>query len=70
MATIGKVKVKLNKQNLFATPKSFKEIEDWIELHSPEDRAHLYTAAMMTWNYLVEAIEEAEKFGGDSSEHL
>jgi hypothetical protein len=70
MVTIGKVQVKLEKQNLFATPKSFKEIEDWIELHAPEDRAHLYTASMMTWNYLVEAIEEAQKFGGDSSEHL
>ena len=70
MATIAKVKVKINKQNLFATPKSFKEVEDWIELHPPEDRPHLYTAAMMTWNFIAETIEEANKFGGDSSEHL
>jgi len=70
MATISKVKVKIEKQNLFATPKSFKEIEDWIELHPQEERAHLYTAAMMTWNFIAEAIEQANDFGGDSAEHL
>ena len=30
---------------------SFETIEAWINSHSKEDRLHLWTAAMMTWNY-------------------
>ena len=36
--------------NLFHTPKDLKELENWIELHNPEERIHLYTAAYMAWN--------------------
>lgn len=36
--------------DLFHTPSDMTELQDWIERHSPEDRAHLYTAAMMAWN--------------------
>lgn len=36
--------------DLFHTPKSWDEIMKWINLHNPEDRPHLITAAMMTWN--------------------
>jgi hypothetical protein len=40
----------LTPTNLFHTPENLDELMCWIERHSPEDRAHLYTAAMMTWN--------------------
>ena len=40
----------LTPTNLFHTPENLDELMRWIERHSPEDRAHLMTAAMMTWN--------------------
>ena len=43
---------------LFAQPTDFKEIENWIERHSPEERIHLWTAAMMTWNYLASQVNK------------
>jgi len=36
--------------NMFHTPADMAELQGWIERHSPQDRAHLYTAAMMAWN--------------------
>jgi len=48
----------LKPHGLFNTPDSFETIEAWFETieawinsHSKEDRLHLWTAAMMTWNY-------------------
>ena len=41
----------LKPHGLFNTPDSFETIEAWINSHSKEDRLHLWTAAMMTWNY-------------------
>lgn len=35
---------------LFRTPEDWSYIEAWIERHPAEDRAHLWTAAGMTWN--------------------
>lgn len=40
----------LTPTNLFHTPENFEELMRWIDRHSPEDRPHLITAAMMTWN--------------------
>lgn len=40
----------LKPSNMFHTPESLDELMAWVERHSPEDRAHLYTAVMMTWN--------------------
>ena len=45
---------------LFNTPESFEVIEEWINAHPAEDRIHLWTAAMMTWNYAAKLIEEAK----------
>lgn len=56
-------KIVIGKMNLFATPNSIKDIEDWIERHCPEERAHLYTAMYMTWNYLSEVVKQAQEFG-------
>jgi hypothetical protein len=36
--------------SFFHTPKSWDEIERWIEAHPKQDRIHLYTAAVMAWN--------------------
>lgn len=51
---------KLTKNGMFNTPKNWKEIEDWINLHSPEDRIYLLTAAMMAWNLAAELTKEIE----------
>jgi len=40
----------LKPHNFFHTPESWDEVERWIEQHPQEDRIHLYTAAIMTWN--------------------
>jgi len=52
--------VTLKAHHLFATPDSFEVIEQWINKHPAEDRIHLWTAAMMTWNYASKLIAEAE----------
>jgi hypothetical protein len=42
----------------FHTPESYKEIENWIERHTNADeRIHLYTASMMTYNWLIKELE-------------
>ena len=40
----------IEQQNMFHTPKTWNELEAWIQAHNSEDRIHLYTAAMMAWN--------------------
>ena len=45
---------------LFNTPESFEVIEEWINSHPAEDRIHLWTAAMMTWNYAAKLIAETK----------
>mgnify|MGYP000461419817 CR=1 FL=1 len=47
--------------NLFHTPDSFKEVSDWIELHAPEERIHLYTAAHMTMNLCAQIIKQEKE---------
>ena len=42
--------MKLTPVPVFHTPENTDELVGWINRHSPEDRAHLMTAAMMTWN--------------------
>ncbi len=42
--------MKIAAQELFHTPADWKELHDWIDAHSPEDRAHLTVAAVMAWN--------------------
>ena len=48
--TEGHHTMTLTPVSLFHTPADMDELQSWIERHSPEDRAHLYTAAMMAWN--------------------
>ena len=43
---------------LFNTPESFDVIEAWINRHPQEDRLHLMTAAMMTWNYACKVAND------------
>ena len=44
----------------FHTPKDWKELHDWIDKHSVEERAHLTTAAVMAWN-LAAVIQKVEE---------
>jgi len=46
--------IKIN--GMFRTPDDMGEIQDWIERHNSDDKAHLYTAAMMTFNLFANAI--------------
>lgn len=55
--------MKIGKMGLFATPESVEVIQEWIEAHPPEERIHLYTAMGMTWNFLAELVNRADKFG-------
>ena len=50
--------MKLEKCNLFKTPKTFSEVQDWIDIHSPSERPHLITAAMMVWNLCAELTKD------------
>lgn len=55
--------MKIDEQQMFATPKGWKTLESWIERHPAEDRIHLYTAAMMAWNLaarITNSISEAD----------
>ena len=52
------LKVSNNFEKLFTTPKDWKQLENWIELHPPEDRIHLYTAAFMAWNLATKLVNE------------
>lgn len=40
----------LTEIGLFRTPEDWDEVMHWINQHNPEDRAHLVTAAAMSWN--------------------
>jgi hypothetical protein len=44
----------LEKHALFNTPDNLAVLDNWINLHPPEERIHLYTAAYMAWNLAVE----------------
>ncbi len=45
-----KRRTRIQPVELFHTPKRWDELEAWIKTHNPEERPHLYTAAMMAWN--------------------
>jgi hypothetical protein len=45
---------------LFHTPEDWNELVVWIHNHSPEDRAHLTTAAAMAWNLAAKLTEDRE----------
>ena len=49
-------------QQMFHTPEEWTYVTKWIDLHPPEERAHLWTAAMMTWNYLARKTLPPEEF--------
>jgi len=55
------MQMKLEKQHMFATPKSVEDIHAWIELHSPEEKVHLYVLFGMTCNYVLKELEADDK---------
>ena len=50
---------KLQPVGIVHTPDNFQEVEAWINKHNKEERSHLMTAAIMTWN-LACAINKKE----------
>jgi hypothetical protein len=42
----------------FHTPSSWKELNDWIDLHPREDRIHLIVVAAMGFNLAVKQSKE------------
>ena len=46
----------IKKCDLFATPDSLQELQNWIDKHPAEQRVHLTTAAYMMWNYLAQEL--------------
>lgn len=50
---------------LFHTPQDWAYIEAWIERHPPADRAHLWTAAGMTWNLATTLAKTQLKLSPD-----
>ena len=53
--------MELSKQGLFATPKSFQDIEDFIMRMPRESRAEATIVAGLTWNLAVSASQAVEK---------
>ena len=55
---------KIKEIGMFNTPKDWPVLQHWIEMHGPEDRIHLWTAACMAWNLAAklanDGIEEEE----------
>ncbi len=43
-------RIKIQPVGMFHTPENWDELFKWIELHNPDDRPHLLTAAIMAWN--------------------
>lgn len=49
---------KITPNEFFKTPESFEELSQWIQAHSPEDRPHLWLAAMMSWNLACKVMND------------
>lgn len=55
---IKETAIKFGYSGLFHTPSNLKEVQEWIELHSPQEKIHLYTAMQMTANFYAGLIAE------------
>lgn len=53
--------MKIETVGMFHTPADWKELQDWIERHSPSERAHIMTAAVMGWNLAVRLSQLEEE---------
>jgi hypothetical protein len=42
--------------DMFATPETLQELQNWIDKHPADQRIHLTTAAYMMWNYLAKEL--------------
>ncbi len=58
--------LKVQKMALFHTPESPDDITEWINRFPPEERAALFHVMGMTWNFLAQAIEDHNTYGGDA----
>ena len=52
---------KIEKNNLFATFKTSKELADYFDQHIPEERRLLYMGAAFMNNLIVHHLEENQK---------
>lgn len=46
---------------MFHTPKDWDELMDWINRHSPDERAHITVAAVMAWNLACSIVNQDEE---------
>lgn len=51
--------MRIAKNEMFHTPADMDYVMEWINRHNPDDRPHLITAMMMTWNYLADRVNDA-----------
>lgn len=58
--TLHVAHVSLKAYDLFATPKDWAAIQNWIERHPKEDQIYLWTAACMAWNLAAKLTAENE----------
>jgi hypothetical protein len=42
--------MKIEPVGLFHTPSGWVELQEWIDRHDSESKAHVMTAAVMAWN--------------------
>lgn len=59
--------MKIQHVDMFHTPNGWDEIEAWITRHNAEERAHLWTAAVMAWNLAAELTNQTEKEDTDNA---
>ena len=43
---------------MFHTPANIAELTDWINAHTPSERPHLWTAAMMMHNLIASQLTD------------
>ena len=55
---IKETAIQFGYSGLFHTPANLKEVQEWIEEHSPQEKLHLYTAMQMTANFYASLIAQ------------
>ena len=53
----GCIAMKIEPVGLFHTPSGWDELQEWIDRHDSESKAHVMTAAVMAWNLAAKVQE-------------
>ena len=46
-------------QGLYSTPENINGVSEWINLYPPADRAQMFTAAGMQWNWMAKTVNKS-----------